>query len=379
MKKNRTIILAVGGCIVTAAALVYIWSTYTMKQSTSSHSTIQYTMPDELQPHEGTWLAWPHHHHYGIEYRDSLEDTWLAMTRALIASENVHIVAYDEQEMTRIQTLLDTALIDQTKIDFLIAKHDDVWIRDNGPVYVRDTNGNLAVQDWGFNGWGKKEPFEHSDRLPALIASTQKLPYVDLNTTMINEGGAVEIDGNGTLMATKSSILNANRNPGMSQAQAEEIFTKNLGVTKFIWLEGKAGLEITDMHIDGFARFGAPGTIVTMNENDLADWDVPKQDIARLHSATNKDGVAYKKAIVPLTAENVVTTEGTKLGYKGSYINYYVANTVVLVPNYNDINDAAANAIIQALYPNRTVVGIDVRNLYENGGMVHCVTQQQPY
>ena len=205
-----------------------------------------------------------------------------------------------------------------------------------------------------------------------------QLNIIDINSIMTNEGGSVVMDGNGTLIACKSSILNNNRNPGMTKAQAEAIFTKYLGVTRFIWLDGQAGIDITDQHIDGFAIFGNQNTIVTMEQNDLLNYDVKQSDINKLYSAKKKDETAYTFLKVPLTQSNVVTTNGTNLGYKGSYINYYIANNKVLVPNYNDPNDAVANGIIQTLYPTRTVVGIDVRNLYENGGMVHCVTQQQP-
>lgn len=263
-------------------------------------------------------------------------------------------------------------------IDFNIYKTDDFWARDNGPIYVRDGEGNLVIEDWGFNGWGDKAKSENCDVIPEKIAALQNTGYVDLNDKMINEGGAVEIDGKGTLMATRSAILNKNRNPNMTQEEAEEIFTKYLGATNFIWLNGKAGLEITDMHIDGFARFGNESTIVTMNENDLLEWQVPQSDIKTLYAATNKSGIKYNFVKLPLTKNNVTTEYGKKLNYQSSYVNYYIANTVVLVPNYNDANDAVANAIIQKLYPGRKVIGIDVRNLYANGGMIHCVTQQQP-
>jgi agmatine deiminase len=179
-------------------------------------------------------------------------------------------------------------------------------------------------------------------------------------------------------MACKSSILNNNRNSGMTQAQAENVFKENLGVTNFIWLEGQAGLDLTDQHIDGFAAFGNSTTIVTMNNDDLLAFDVLQSDIDLLYAATDKDGTPYTFLEVPLTQNTVKKTNGTDLNIRGSYINYYIANDAVLVPNYNDPNDSVANGIIQALYPNRTVIGIDVRNLYQNGGMVHCVTQQQP-
>jgi agmatine deiminase len=214
--------------------------------------------------------------------------------------------------------------------------------------------------------------------IPSKIAFDQKKVLVDINAIMTNEGGSVVLDGNGTLMACKSSVLNKNRNPGMTQAQAKAVFTKYLGQTNFIWLDGQAGLDITDQHIDGFAIFGNRNTIVTMEQNDLLDYAVKQSDINLLYNAKMKDGKPYNFLKIPLTQKNVVTTNGKNLGYKGSYINYYIANNKTLVPNYNDPNDAVANAKIQTLYPTRTVVGIDVRNLYENGGMIHCVTQQQP-
>lgn len=258
-------------------------------------------MPEESDPHEGTWLQWPHQYQYGIEFRDGLDDTWIAMTRELVSSEKVHLVAYDETEKARIIDLLNNAGVSLSNIDFRVYPTDDVWARDNGPIYARDKTGNMVIQDWGFNGWGNKTKFNNCNAVPTKVAKDQGKTLVDLNTTMINEGGSVEIDGHGSFMACKSSILNDNRNPGMTQAKAEEIFTKYLGVTNFIWLDGVAGLEITDMHIDGFARFGNATTIVTMSESDLLEWSVPQKDIDKLYAAKNKDKVAFKFVKLPLT------------------------------------------------------------------------------
>lgn len=341
-------------------------------------STTQYTMPDENQPHEGTWLQWPHHYQYGTTYRSRLDATWVAMVKALVQSEKVHIVAYNTTERTRITNLLNAAAVPMTNVDFRILKTDDVWVRDNGPIFVKNSSGQNTITDWGFNGWGNKAAYAKCNIIPKSIGTATGTTVVNLNASMKLEGGSFEIDGAGVLMATKSAILNANRNPGMTQAQAEAILTANLGVTKFVWLNGVAGLEITDMHIDGFARFVNSTKMITMNNSDLLYWEVPQADITKLYAAKNANNVVYQKVYLPLTQNDVRTTYGKNLGYKGSYVNYYVANTRVLVPNYNDPNDAIANATIQALYPGRTVVGIDVRNLYENGGMVHCVTQQQP-
>jgi agmatine deiminase len=368
--------------ILTTMAIATLISSCQKDETTNNDTTttteVLYTMPDEAAPHEGTWLQWPHHYEYGVAYRNSLDATWVAMTKALVQGEKVHIIAYSTTEQSRITALLTADLVSLTNVDFKIYQTNDVWVRDNGPIYVKDKNGNLVIEDWGFNGWGNKFGFAKCNTIPQKIATDQGKIIVDLNSVLTVEGGSVELDGNGTFMATKSSILNNNRNPNVTQAQAESFFNKYLGATKFIWLNGVAGLETTDMHIDGFAKFANGNTIVTMPNNDLLQYDVPQADINTLLAAKNKNGVAYNFVKIPLTQNNVFTTSGTNLGIKGSYINYYIANTKILVPNYNDPNDAVANAQIQALYPTKTVVGIDVRNLYENGGMVHCVTQQQP-
>lgn len=342
-----------------------------------------YTMPSEEEEHEGTWLQWPHQYEYGTFYRNSLDASWVEMTEALVQSEKVHIIAYNTTEKTRIMGLLSNASVNMSNVDFFVYPTNDVWVRDNGPIFAKDADGNLVIEDWGFNGWGGKYNYNHCDPIPTSIGNELGTTIINLNSTMVCEGGAYEIDGHGALMACRSSILsqspaNTVRNPGMSQSQAEEIMTNYLGVTKFIWLDGVPGSDITDTHIDGFAKFVNGNIIVTMNNADLEYWGIPANDILTLYNATDVNNVPYTKVYVPLTQNDVSTTNGQNLGYKGSYCNYYIGNTVVLVPNYNDPNDAVANAIIQNLHPGRTVIGIDVRNLYEYGGMVHCVTQQQP-
>lgn len=349
-----------------------------MSDSPAESRTSTYTMPAEFQPHEGTWLQWPHQFQYGTTYRNRLDATWVEMTRQLVGSEKVHIIAYNASEKSRIITKLNAAGIALTQIDFKIIQTNDVWVRDNGPIYARNANNQWVIQDWGFNGWGNKAPYSKDNTIPTSIGTATNIGVVNLNSSMKIEGGSYEIDGAGAFLATKSSILNPNRNPGMTQAQAEAILADKLGVSKFIWLNGVAGLEITDMHIDGFARFANSNTLVTMNNSDLLYWEVPQSDINTLFEAKNAANIPYNKVFLPLTQQNVVTAYGKNLGYKGSYVNFYEANNKVLMPFYNDPNDQVAKNLLQAIYPTKTVVGIDVRNLYENGGMVHCVTQQQP-
>ena len=334
--------------------------------------------PEEEAPHEGTWLSWPHHYTYGVAYRNALDDMWVDMTAALVDHGNVHILAYNASQVTRITGLLNTGGVPLGNVDFLIRPTDDCWVRDNGPIFVYGPDGDLQIGDWGFNGWGLDTPFALDDPVPSSIGSSLGLPVVDLDHIVL-EGGAIEVDGNGAFMATRSSILEPDRNPGLSEAALEAELSKQLGVTKFIWLDGQPGgqFDITDMHIDGFARFSGR-TIVTMSSADLAYWGLSGADIATLFAATDVNGDAYDFLELPLTQNNVVTTYGMNLGFKGSYVNYYVSNDVVLVPTYADPNDAPALALLQQHFPEHDVTGIDSRNLYREGGMVHCVTQQQP-
>lgn len=341
-----------------------------------------YYFPEESSLHEGTWLQWPHHHQHGKAYRERVEQTWMDMTKALQVNEKVHIIAYDEVEKKRILHILEENAIPMKNIDFKIYPTDDVWIRDNGPIFVKDNKGHLLIEDWGFNGWGEKFDFENCDEIPQRIGKDIGAKVIDLNEEMVNEGGAIETDGNGVLMACKSSVISQKkgsvRTKGITQQEAEEMFKTYYGVSKVIWLDGVTGLDVTDMHIDGFMKFIDKDTMITMDEEDLAEMGLSDKDINTLYTATNVEGKEYKKVYVPATKNKVKTAYGKQLDEKGSYVNYYVANKIVLVPNYGDPNDKVANKIIQDHYPTRKVIGIDVRNLYENGGMVHCVTQQQP-
>ena len=159
----------------------------------------KYKMPDEMSEHEGTWLQWPHDKTYGKGYKKEVESIWIEMIRELIEGENVHIVAYDEREKNYIVSQLIDENIDMDKVDFYIFKTDDVWARDNGPIFVYDNNKNLTILDWGFNGWGKKVKYKKDRLLRSLIGKELGIETVDLQDVVL-EGGAIELDGNGTLI-----------------------------------------------------------------------------------------------------------------------------------------------------------------------------------
>lgn len=336
-----------------------------------------YAMPDETEEHEGTWLQWPHDYTYGTGYREDLKPIWVEMTKALSIGENVHIVAYNQDEKEYISKVLIEEDIDMDKIDFYIYPTDDVWARDNGPIFVYDKANEHKILNWTFNGWGEKTPYAKDKQLRRNLG--QELGIEVLNVEeMVLEGGSIELDGAGTLLTTRSAVTNQNRNPNLTEKDIEHYFRKYYSVENIIWLDGVMGIDITDFHIDGFAKFYEKHIIITLTEDDMLDWGVSDKDIETLMTARNALDEAYEYVYLPLTKENVELKSGKILDYKGSYVNFYVGNEVVLVPNYNDVNDEIANEIIQELYPNRRVLGIDVRELYQYGGMIHCVTQQQP-
>ena len=369
MKKITVLLL---GMILLSAASGC--SSQVAENSEGENKVQMYTIPSESSAHDGTWLTWPHEYTYGLTYRREVEPVWVEMTKALVPGEKVHIIAYDESEKERITGVLRDGGIDLGNIDFTIAESDDVWVRDTGPIFGFDRDGALTILDFGFNGWGKKTPYEKDDAIPVQVSKATGIPLVSI-PELVLEGGAMELDGAGTFLACRSSVTNKNRNPNLSEEQIEEYLQQYLGVTNFIWLDGSSGEEITDAHIDGIARFYDANTILTVSREDLLDLyeNIPETDADVLRSAVNADGKKYEVIEMPLTRKNV-----KGLDFKGSYLNFYVGNEVVLLPVYNDENDAEAEKILEDLYPEREIVPIDVTALYQYGGMLHCVTQQQP-
>lgn len=341
-------------------------------------ASAQYSMPHEDSPHEGTWLQWPHNYTYGSGAED-VEASWVDMTKALAVGERVHIIAYDANQVAHITNVLMNGDVDMAQVDFQVCQNDDFWVRDNGPIFVQDASGEWLILDWGFNGWGGDTPYALDDAVPSIIAENIGVSAIDLSA-MVLEGGAIEVDGQGTLLATRSSITGDDRNPGLTEAEIENYLSQYLGVQQIIWLDGQFGgsEDITDQHIDGFVKFVGNHTLVTMNDADLAYWYVSATDRNIIDQASNLEGVPYTRVELPLTQYPVQTTWGQSVGFRSSYVNFYVGNDVVLVPEYDDPQDEVALEIIQDLYPNRTVLGINCQNMVLWGGMVHCVTQQQP-
>jgi len=341
-------------------------------------------MPAEWERHEGTWLQWPHDDtHEGQQMR--LEHLWLAMTQALHEHETVHIVVPDEQRQEHVHEEMAYYGFDRGNIDIRILPTNDVWARDSGPIFLVNDRGELAATDWNFNGWGERYPYDLDRKVPAGIANLLSVCLFTAPITL--EGGGVEVNGRGTLLATLSSIVNPNRNPGKPREEIERVLRQYLSIKHFIWLTGAIGVGDTDLHVDGAARFVDESTVLYSWTDDESHPRYPyfKQHLHELEMAVTESGKSLTLVPVPVTEARVYATIGAStvapfrlVPSLGLYANYYVANNVVLVPVYGDANDARAKAVIAEHFPERRIVGILAHMMAELGGMIHCVTQQQP-
>lgn len=372
---------------VATLILFVIATLLTVGCTPSSDGDSTFFFPSEEATHEGTWLSWPHKYaekqsyYFGEEgidsevYVEMLEPIWIKMAKELHIGETVHIIVYNQEEETRVKALLSDNGVNLEKIDFVIMETDDVWMRDIGPIFTVKDGNKLAIANFIFDGYGnaiEPEYYAKDAQIAKNVALGKGFECIDID--MVLEGGSVEVDGNGTLIAAKSSVVGSERNTDMSEAEVEKLLKKYYGVTNIIWIEGLKNEDITDGHIDACVKFAEGNKLVTLPYDDFmwycteteADWEA-------VSNAKNADGIPYEIVEIPLTE-----TFYEELEDYGCYLNYYVGNEVVLVPIYGDVNDQVALDIIADLYPTRRVVGIDCMNLALFGGMVHCVTQQQP-
>lgn len=343
-------------------------------------------MPAEWEPHEGTWLQWPQNKVYqGYELK--LEHIWLNMVEALHDHENVHLIVSSERQRDHVASQLQYHGIGLRNVDFFIIPTNDVWARDNGPIFVINDQAEIAITDWIFNGWGERFPYDLDHKVPAAIGAMLELPVFQV--PMVLEAGAVEVNGKGTFMGTRSSIIDPYRNPGKSQEDIEVFLSQYLGVTHFIWLTGAGRGECdqwgdeTDCHIDIVARFADESTVLYNCTSNLSDprYMMLAKSLEELQAATTESGKPL--TLVPLPLPEVHQTSKMADWRKNTftdavYSNYLIANNVVLVPVYGHANDEVSLKTIAEHFPTREVIGIDVIALIEHGGAIGCVTQPQP-
>jgi agmatine deiminase len=346
-----------------------------MNFSPGSPSAQGYRMPAEWEPHEATWLSWPHRE--GISFPDSYDavmPVFVRMIDALGESEKVRISVRDHDQQDEVRFLLKDTRSEH--VEFFHVPTNEPWCRDHGPIFIkRQQEPRLAILDWGYNAWGNKyPPFDLDDIVPTKIAEQLEVPV--FYPKLILEGGSIDLNGSGSLLTTTACLLNPNRNPKSSKTEIEQSLCDNLGVNHILWLgEGIEG-DDTDGHIDDIARFVGPAAVVTAIEEDPRDgnYEPLQSNLKLLKAMTNEKSESLKVIVLPMPPP--IERDGRRL--PASYANFYIANTVVLLPVFDSPKDNQAIAILNSCFPTRKIVPIDCRELVWGLGAFHCLTQQQP-
>jgi agmatine deiminase len=334
-------------------------------------------MPAEWEPHEATWIAWPHHEPDWPGKLDAIRWDYAEIVRALVGSERVEILCNDEAVRDDATEALTAHSVPLSAYRLHIVPTDRSWLRDSAPTGV-----DTGLVRWRFNAWAKYDNYALDAKVPERIAAVTHLPLIDptrpdTGAPVVLEGGAIDVNGEGLIMVTEECLLSdvQARNPGLSREGYEIIFRQYLGVRQTLWLGASCAGDDTHGHIDDVARFVDPDTIVLAFEEDPADanYDASVDNLRRLELAGADDGALR---VVRLPYPRPVIMDGQRL--PASYANFYVANTRVLVPTFNDPADRVALNALTELFPDRQVVGIHAVDLVWGFGTLHCLTQQQP-
>ncbi len=333
-----------------------------------------YRMPAEWERHDAIWLAWPHDPTTFPNRVGKVEQTYVQIIKLIHEGERVNLFVRDQKMKDKATVLLASAGVDLGRVRFWVFNYADVWFRDYGPTFITDSKGELAMVRWVFNSWGEKYSELLKDcQIPEVINRELKLKCFEPGIVL--EGGSIDVNGKGTLLTTEQCLLNRNRNPTLNKAEIERTLRDYLGVSHFVWLKNGIGGDDTDGHIDDIARFVNATTVVCAFEEDEGDenYAALKENYEILQRSLDQDGNKLK--VVKLPMPGVV---GERERLPASYTNFYMGNSAVLVPVFNRKNDEKALAILQRLFSDRKVVGVDCSDLVYGFGTIHCISQQQP-
>ncbi len=340
-----------------------------------------YFMPPEWALHKATWLSWPHRLQTWPGKFEPVPAVFVEIAAWLSSSEEVHINVVDATMEREVSALLADSHHEQLRMDHIFFHQiptNDAWCRDHGPNFVvrqQDGARDKVIMNWEYNAWGGKYPaFQEDNAVPEKIAEFLQLPLVAPG--MVLEGGSIDVNGKGLVLTSEACLLNPNRNPSMSREQIEQALDMYLGVQKVLWLgDGIVG-DDTDGHVDDMARFVNETTVVIAVEKnpDDVNYAALQENYQRLQSCTALDGFPLNVVVLPMPSP--VIHHGERL--PASYANFYIANTVVLVPTYRCVQDKKALKILQQLFPGRKVVGIDCTDLVWGLGAIHCITHEEP-
>ncbi len=336
---------------------------------------MQRRLPAEWEPQDGVLLAWPHANSDWCDTLAAVQQVFVAITAAISRFERVLIVAA-EVEVVRQQLMDAGANLQQIRL--FAVPTNDTWARDFGPITVLD-NGQPLLLDFGFNAWGLKFAADLDNLITGRLAQAGGFGATPVHIPgLILEGGSIESDGAGTLLTTSNCLLSANRNPHVDQQGIERALSEQLGIEHFLWLNhGSLAGDDTDAHIDTLARLCPDNTIVYVRCDDAGDEHYPELSAmeAELRQLRTPQGEPYR--LIPLPWPQACYAEdGHRL--PATYANFLIINGAVLMPTYNDPQDAAALAILAEVFPEREIIGVDCRPLIAQHGSLHCVTMQIP-
>ena len=332
-------------------------------------------MPAEWEPHEAVWLSWPHNQATFPHLAD-VENAYYAFILAMHASERIELFVPTAVIHRKVRARLRELGADLSRIILHTSEYSDIWMRDYGRTFVDNrVLGKTAVVRWNFNAWGNKYEDQIQDgKIPYTMNRRLCLPMFEPGIVL--EGGSIDVNGRGTVLTTRACLLHPNRNPSLSADEIEDKLREYLGVEKVIWLNDGVVGDDTDGHIDDIARFVGPSTVVCAYETDISDanYTALHDNFEILRQSTDQEGKPLTVIKLPMPAKVADIDER----YPASYTNFYIGNTVVVVPVFDDPHDAEALRLIQEIFPDRNVTGIDARALVEGYGTFHCATQQQP-
>ncbi len=336
-----------------------------------------YSFPPEWAKHEATWLSWPHKEESWPGKIASIYPRYAEFIKYLALSEKVRINVRNEGMKQFALKHIEAAGADLSKIEFYFNPTNDAWCRDHGPAFLINEQAEQpkAIVDWGFNAWGGKyPPFDLDDVIPTKIGQYFNLPvfYPDV----IMEGGSVEFNGKGTILTSRSCLLNENRNPHLNQEQVEQYLKVYYGQQQVLWVSDGIVGDDTDGHIDDTVRFVNHDTVLAVVEEDPEDenYGLLQTNLGELKEMRLLSGEALN--IIELPMPDAVIYEDARL--PASYANFYISNAHVIVPTYRCAKDARALEIIAACFPDRETVGIDSTDIIWGLGSFHCLSQQEP-
>jgi agmatine deiminase len=347
----------------------------------SSPAALGYRMPAEWEPHEATWLGWPHNPHDWPDKLDTIRWVYGEIVRKITRGEIVRLLVDSPAVARRARRYLQRAGADVRRVEFIQHPTNRGWMRDSGPIFVR-RGRSTAIVHFHFNAWAKYPNWQKDRRVPEMAAKRLRKPLFRAThdgTPFVIEGGGIEVNGRGTLLTTEECYLDPKiqvRNPGMTRAEYDTCFKKYLGVTNVLWLVAGPVGDDTHGHIDDICRFVNPTTVVLIKETNRRDENYRPlaENWERIQHLRLEDG--RKPDVVALPMPAPLYFDGYRL--PASYANFYISNAAVIVPTFNDPNDRVALGILGELFRDRPVVGIHAVDLVLGFGTLHCLTQQQP-